>query len=421
MVKTYPEHIINYEDQIYHCTRCGLCQSVCPVFDAVKTELSVARGKVALLQGLLSDKLSFSRKMASYLELCTGCMACKEICPSGISSDLIFQAAKEYAASKYGLSLPKKAIVETFSSEHALSFFSTLLNLYTTTKAGFIADNISFNLPFIDKLKLLNSQVNGKTGLKLKNIHIKQVKPAYRLIYFPGCINQYVNSSVAKATLDILEKNNIEVVVPDQFYCCGMPALMSGQVESAKELALRNLEIINTQNLSQYDYIVVDCGSCSYMLKYYEKLFNDNPQYQEKFSQLKEKIIDVNAFIVNLDIKLPTITEEITVTYHDPCHLRRSQSIYKEPRALIKSINNINYVEMPEAESCCGASGSFCITHPEVSKQISIKKALNIESTGADIVLTSCPSCKVGIMQGGIAINKTFRVYHPVEIIHRYC
>lgn len=411
--------IVEYEDQIYHCTRCGLCQAVCPVYDVMKNEMAVSRGKIALMQAVLSGELEFTPVVAKYMELCTGCGACEETCPSGVSTEKIFLAAKEFVANKYGLTLPKKAIVNSFSSTKALNFFSTLLNIYSMVKAGHIVDHMPGTFPFIDKLKLLNSQLDGKVSFNLNKLHIKQEKPAYKLLYFPGCINKYVNPSVAHSAIEILKENNCEIYIPDGFLCCGMPARNSGAIELAQKLALENIELFTDKNTFEYDYIVVDCASCGAMLKSYKDLFAEIPEIAAKCEDLKDKIIDINVLLTKLDLNiLHKNTEAITVTYHDPCHLKRSQGVYKEPRALINKIEGVQLIEMKKSDTCCGAAGSFCITHMNLSESISLNKANNILDTGAEIVLTSCPSCKVGIAQGLVLKDKVLKIYHPVELIY---
>lgn len=412
------KNIQQLEDQIYHCSRCGLCQAVCPVYDTLKTEVSVARGKISLMQAFMDGKLEFTPKIAQIMELCTACGACKEACPSGIASDEIFLAAKEHAASKYGLTLPKQAIIKAFSSRPAMGFFSSMLGLYSFVRAGHIADT-NIPLPFMDKIKLLNSQIKGKTSSKLFNINIKQKKPAFKLIYFPGCINKYVNSSVANATINVLKENNCDIITLKEFACCGKPAKSFGAIEEAKKMALENLKVFEKCDLENKDYIVVDCASCGHMLKHYTELFTDNTEIFEKIEKISSKIIDINELLVKLEVKLSEFKKELTVTYHDPCHLRRMQGVYKEPRYLIENIKGINFVEMEGADTCCGAAGSFCITQSDISKKISIKKAQNIIETKSDIVLTSCPSCNIGIAQGLLEFNKDFKVHHPVELIYK--
>ena len=412
------QKILKCEDQIYHCTRCGLCQAVCPVFDVLKSEPAVSRGKIALMQGLLAGHIDFSPTVAKYMELCVGCSACQEACPSGVSTEHIFLAAKEYIADKYGLSLPKQAIVKTFASDKALNFMATLLNLYSVSKAGYLTDLVPSSVPFINKLKLLNSQLNGKVKLSLANINIKQKSPAYKILYFPGCINKYVNPSVANAAIEILKQNNCDVIIPDELLCCGMPARNIGAVDVARFLAIENIKYFSEETAGNYDYIAVDCASCGAMLKSYPELFENDPQMKEKAFNIKEKIIDINVLLTKLEIKLPETTKELTVTYHDPCHLKRSQNVHLEPRHLISGINGINFVEMNKADSCCGAAGSFFITNAKVSMAISTTKAKNITATGSDIVLTSCPSCKVGLSQGLIEVGESMMIYHPVELIY---
>lgn len=411
--------IVKYEDQIYHCTRCGLCQSVCPVYDVLKNEMAVSRGKIALMQAVLSGELEFTPVVARYMELCTGCGACEETCPSGVSTEKIFLAAKEFVAQKYGLSLPKKAIVNTFSSTKALNFFATLLNIYSMVKAGHIVDNMPDEFPFIDKLKLLNSQLEGKVAFNLNKLHLKQDKPDYKLLYFPGCINKYVNPSVAYAAIEILKANNCEIFIPEGLLCCGMPARNSGAIELAKKLAIENIKRFETKDEFEYDFIIVDCASCGAMLKSYKDLFENDPELSMKCDLLIDKILDINVLLSKLDLKISdNEVKPLTVTYHDPCHLKRSQNVYNEPRLLIKQIKGINLVEMNNSDTCCGAAGSFCITHMNLSESISLNKANNILNTRADIVLTSCPSCKVGIAQGLVQKNTQLKILHPVELIY---
>ncbi|MEW5821857.1 MAG: (Fe-S)-binding protein [Cyanobacteriota bacterium] len=411
--------LAKYKDKIDHCTRCGLCQAVCPVFDAAKSEIAVARGKLALMHGVLSGRLEFSPLVSKYIELCAGCSACQEFCPSGVSTDEIFLAAKEFIADKYGLSLPKKAIVKAFSSDKTLNFFSILLNLYSSSRAGFLAEMTPDSVPFISKLKLLNSQLNGKVKLKIDKINIKNSKPIFKIIYFPGCINKYVNPSVANAVVELLKSSNCDLITFDKLLCCGMPAKNAGALNVSRQLAKHNIELFTSENFSNFDFILVDCASCGSMLKSYVDLFSDNTEIKDKSLLIRDKIIDINELLLKLDIEYPVSKKDITVTYHDPCHLRRSQNIYKEPRALLLNIKGINFVEMQNSDTCCGAAGSFCITHSDISTKISTKKADNIILTGAEIVLTSCPSCKIGLTQGLLARNKKLNIYHPVELLHK--
>lgn len=417
MVNNYTK-ITELSDQIYHCSKCGFCQSVCPVYDALKTEYSVSRGKIALLYGLISGKLEFTPKLASYMELCLGCQACNEFCPSGVTLDKIFIASKEYASKKYGLSLPKQAITCIFGSETSLNFFSSLLHLYTIANANFLESYLPDQIPFISKIKLLNTLITDKTSFKYDGLHIKQIKPTFKIMYFLGCINKYVNPSVLLASVEILKAYNCEVLIPHDQYCCGKPAKSLSAIDSAKVMAKHNINIFS-KYINNFDYIVVDCASCGVMLKSYDELLGDDEEYKQSSLLFKSKIIDISQLLIKLDIKYPIAKDNVTVTYHDPCNLKRLQGISKEPRALIKGISGINFVEMHKSDTCCGAAGTFCITNSDLSEKISLSKANNIINTDADIVLTSCPSCKIGLAQGLLKAGKQKQIYHPVELLYK--
>lgn len=408
-------------ESVHQCSRCGYCQAVCPVFDAVRSELAVARGKISLVKALLSGELEFTPTLAKYIELCTGCGACQESCLSGVSVENIFLEARQHIAETLGLSLPKKAIVTAFNDDKALSFASVLLNLYSFSKAGFAADLVPSQTPFLDKVKLLNAQLEKFNTNKhsLNSLHLKKKSPLASYVYFPGCINKYVNPSVANSTLDLLDRAGMDVFIPQGLLCCGMPAYISGAKKAASALAENNINILYEAVSESKRPIVTDCGSCSYMLKHLYKLFEPDSECYNKALFIASVVKDVSEVLVNDVLPCVISDKALTVTYHDPCHLRRSQGIYNEPRELIKKIKNVDLVEMKDANTCCGAAGSFCMTNPVVSQKISTKKAENILNTGAEIALTSCPSCKVGLQQGLIAKNASIPVLHPVELIYK--
>ncbi|MCK7484554.1 MAG: heterodisulfide reductase-related iron-sulfur binding cluster [Bacillus subtilis] len=141
-------------------------------------------------------------------------------------------------------------------------------------------------------------------------------------------------------------------------------------------------------------------------------------EYRQKAFNLAAKAVNINKFLIEQDIYFPqNVALDFTVTYHDPCHLARSQGVKDEPRELLAKINGVKYIELEDAGKCCGASGTFCFSNPEISKIISSKKAQNIVNTGSEIASTSCPSCKMGINQGLNAINARKMIYEPVELL----
>ncbi len=422
-----------YSEDIYKCTKCGLCQSVCPVYKATGLETAVSRGKFTLLNGIIKGELKFNKKISKNLEMCLGCKACYDFCPSGISAEEIIIAARNESIKINGMSFIKKFILDNFKSNFRLSLLKIGLDVYkalllpltivilskakdlsgvvfwAAPSAALQNDSSSFK-KIINCLILFNSQL--KEHIKYRKLTPAKPPSTLKIVYFPGCINNYVNPSIKNAVVIVLEKNGFKVNIPKNFSCCGIAARSAGDFESFSKLAENNLNQIP----DDIDYIITDCASCGSAWEFYPE-FTEG-KLKEKAEKLAKKSININKFLAEKEIYFPKNNAfNKRVTYHDPCHLKRFQKVSEEPRKLIKQMQGVDFEEMKDADVCCGAAGTFCVSQSEISQVISAEKARNIIDTKADIVATSCAGCKIGLAQGLIQENHNIPIYNPVEIL----
>ena len=405
------KNLKDYTEEVYKCTKCGLCQSVCPVYKATGLETAVSRGKFTLLNGVINGKLKFNKKIAKNLELCLGCKACYDFCPSGISAEEIIAAARHESLKINGIGFIKQFILDNFKSNFRLGLLKIGLDFYKTLQINKISE---FLVKFLGKAGKYITLFNSQLREHIKYKKLKPVKPQSELniVYFPGCINNYVNSSIKNSVLMVLEKNGFKAVIPENFTCCGIAARSSGDFQSFSELAENNINQIP----NNVDYIITDCASCGSVWEFYPDFVSQN--LVDKAKILAGKTININKFLAEREIYFPENAEiSKKITYHDPCHLKRFQKVFEEPRNILKQIQGIDFREMKDADVCCGAAGTFCVSQPEISQAISAKKAQNIIDTKADIVCTSCAGCKIGLSQGLIEKNSTISIYNPVELI----
>lgn len=440
----------NYSEDIYKCTKCGLCQAVCPVYKATGKETAVSRGKFTLLNGILTGKLKFDKKIAKNLELCLGCNACFDFCPSGISAEEIITAARHESLQINGSGFIKRFILYNFKSnfrlgllKFGLSVYRLFLPVVSSVLLPVIAsdrrecDNLSefqhkklipkgldcrvetkisprndnaILYKFFNYISLFHSQL--RENVKYKKLKSKKLASKLRIVYFPGCINNYVNSSIKNATLIVLEKNGFEVIIPKDFKCCGIAARSAGEFEGFSKLAEHNLNQIPEDT----DYLITDCASCGSAWEFYPEFTTG--KLKEKAEMFVKKSININKFLFEQEIYIPeNVAVNKKITYHDPCHLKRFQQVSEEPRNILKQIPGVEFKEMKDADVCCGAAGTFCVSQPEISKAISSEKAQNILDTNADIVCTSCAGCNIGLYQGLIEKGSKIPVYNPVELL----
>jgi glycolate oxidase iron-sulfur subunit len=261
-------------------------------------------------------------------------------------------------------------------------------------------------LPFkIPKLgKVLIPEIKSKPFNYEDRIFPAKGDERGKLLFFTGCMFNNFYTETATNTVKVLNKLGYTVVVPKEQVCCGAPAFFSGDLESFEEMKNKNLKA-----LSKYkaDFVVTACATCGHVLK---------AQYKELPFKTKELI---EILFENLEEvgkwKLP---QKIKVTWHHPCHIVRGQKIPRNyPEDVLKLLQNLDFISLEEADNCCGMGGSFKLSHPQISREIQLKKARNIEKTKAQVVLTECPGCVMNIAEGLERIGSEVKSLHIADLL----
>jgi glycolate oxidase iron-sulfur subunit len=403
------------------CVRCGICQSVCPVFAELQKESAVARGKVTLARKLLEQGFGFSPKLSTYLLQCLGCGACSENCPNGVKADELILAMRALMVQKKGLSPPKWLILKMILNSIYLlplilrtgSLLQGLVLKKVPKESGL---HLRFSLPYLDKDRLIPS-ITTPFFLGRFPETIEGQERGRRIGLFSGCSINYLFPSIGEASILLLTGNGFSVIIPKDQTCCGLPAYGSGDLETAKSLVRKNMRAFDHFGVDQ---ILVPCGSCFYFLKEgYLKLFPTD-QEVEAFSK---KIVEPSGFFLNLigprgaNDASQSLNPKERITYHDPCHLRRAMKIYQEPRKILKSLRGVELVEMKQPDRCCGMAGSFNLIYYALSRKILAHKVDDIEATKVDYVVTSCMGCMIQLKDGIYQRKMATKVIHLVELL----
>ena len=401
------------------CVRCGICQSVCPVFAEIQREAAVARGKVSLIQKILSGDAGYSQKMSTYLLQCLGCGACSENCPNGVRADELILAARALMVEKRGLSLPKWLILrKILNSVYLLpmllktgSLLQGLILKRIPKESGL---HLRFSIPYLDKDRFIPSLATPFFLDRYPN-EVGAEDTKKRIGLFSGCSINYLFPSIGESTLRLLTRNHFSVTLPKEQTCCGLPAYGSGDIETAKSLAQKNIKAF-----AHSDQIIVPCASCFYFLKEgYVKLFPGD----EEVKSFCQKIVEPSTFFLSL-IEPPPQGErplgpdkKFRVTFHDPCHLRRGMKIFQEPRRLLQSLPGVEFAEMKRPDRCCGMAGSFNLIYYNLSKKILRHKLDDIEATKADYVVTTCMGCMIQLQDGIHQRKMKTKAIHFVDLL----
>jgi len=412
------------EDQLVVCMRCGICQAVCPLYAETGREADVARGKLALLEGLSKEMFRDPEGVSERLNRCLLCGSCAANCPSGVKVLDIFLKARAILAGYMGLSPVKRLILRGMLANPA--FFDRL------TEWGARFQDL-FTKPANE---VLGTSCARFASPLLGNRHIKPLAPrpfhaelpaldspagssGFKVAFFVGCLIDKIFPSVAHATLKVLQKHGVGVYLPDNQGCCGIPAASSGDMAAFKKLVRHNLERFPAH---RFDVLVTSCATCtSTIRKVWPVLFaEDGADILERVRALSEKTMDIHEFLVRrLGLRPEPATpraDAVPVTYHDPCHLKKSLGVFAEPRALLRANGNIRLVEMAQSDWCCGLGGSFSLEHYDLSSQVGRKKRDMVAATGARIVATGCPACMIQFHDRLSQAGDAVQVRHAIEL-----
>jgi glycolate oxidase iron-sulfur subunit len=408
------------------CMKCGFCISACPVYREELVESSVARGKNALVKGLVSGKLEFNAELEKRLDKCTLCKTCTLNCPAKVNIPAVVIAARADNFRKRGLKFPYNIAYRRILPRRVL-FGRTLKTaavmqklFFPKSKEGTLRHLPLFlagmgkgrNLPQIASkfLRQLVPEVNSPpagTAVKLKTG------------YLTGCITDYVFPALGLKVINYLTRQGVEVAVPREQGCCGAPVFLgAGDFETGRQMADANVQAFKDQ-----DYVIVDCATCGSAIQDYPVYLADTEERRKAYADLAKKVIHVTAFLTDV-LKLPAsayrAVPEVkgkTVTWHDPCHLNRHMGVKDQPRQILKSIPDIQYVVMAEADRCCGMAGAFSLKFYETSKKIADRKVESIRESGADIVVSGCPGCEIQLMDSLARHKLSVKVMHIMELL----
>ena len=406
-------------EEVSKCNRCGFCQAHCPIFAITGVETNVARGHNAHVRGLAEEKMEIGPDFKDPLFECLLCKACVANCFPAVRTDKAVVAGRAEYMKRVGQPKVMKLLFHNLLPDpQKMGKYVRLLALGKNTGLSKLARAMGilswFGKDMAKAEGLIDKIPTPFFRERVHKLRLAPVKVKAEVAYFVGCGFNYVLPHVSESTVAVLVDQGARVKIADNC-CCGLPAYGYGDVEAARNMARKNVEALEKL---KSDVIVTECGSCSAFLKEYPELFGEDPTWKKRAEEVAKKVRAFSEFMVTQvgELKANGLAGK-KVTYHDPCHMSRYQNITKQPRELIKKIQGLTYAEMPEADRCCGAAGSYNIMHYEQSMKVLERKMELLKKTGADILTTECPGCVIQLSYGVRKAGLPTKVLHISELI----
>ncbi len=402
------------------CVHCGLCTSACPTYVETGNENDSPRGRIHLMRSVSDGRIELTGNVRRHLELCLDCRACETACPSGVQYGRLIEPFRTAMEESGGTN------AKTSDWFHRWILFKILPNrrlMNVALKPARWSQKLGL-ARLASRLKLdrllsprLQQLVTMLPTLRRQPPRLPTVLPAEgrrraRVALFRGCVADVMFRDTHWATARVLQRNGCDVVIPESQTCCGALHLHSGDSHTAQHLSNQNIDAFP---LDDFDAIVVNVAGCGSMLKEYAHHWNDDRQ--EERGKLADKVKDVCEFLDELGIERPRGSIPLRATYHDACHLTHAQKIRDAPRRLLSQIPDLELVELPESELCCGAAGTYNLTEPEMAMRLGTRKMNNILSTGAELIVTANAGCLLQISREVRRAERRMQVKHPIELL----
>ena len=422
------EDIFNFTETSDACIKCGKCIPNCTIHQINPDETTSPRGFIDLLGAYQRGELELDKSAKDIFESCFLCTACTEVCPNSLPTDMVIEQVRADIADKYGIAWFKKAIF--FLLEHRKVMDIVMKFGFMFKTCAFVEDEKGrglksrFSIPMMKKDRLIPSMMKRSfLNSYPEHIQAKSDKPKQRVAIFIGCLGNYNYDGIGKSLVEILEYLDIEVFIPKEQKCCGAPAYFTGAFDSVERMTKANIEYFETF-IDEYDAMLIPEATCSAMVTHDWQVFFKNrnmPEWEARAKEVTKKVFMATEWLdkhTNLKELLEQKGKKFDelVTYHDPCHARKVQGIYQEPRNLLAP--NYNIVEMSDPSRCCGFGGVTMQTEKFHFAQLAGKpKASMIEETKATYVSAECSACRVQISQALNEKGSEVVFKNPLELI----
>ncbi|PTX60325.1 glycolate oxidase iron-sulfur subunit [Melghirimyces profundicolus] len=409
------------ENKWADCVHCGLCLEACPTYLETGHEHQSPRGRVHLIKAVAEGKIGLNESFMDPVFTCLDCRACETACPSNVQVGGLIEEARGQVRRAHPLKgwkgwVSRFFLHGVFPHPGRLEMLGKGLRLLKRSGLSSFARRIGL-------MKLLPSQleemerVTPIPGLPVRK-KLPEVVPARgkrkeRVALLTGCVMDAVFGDVNEATVRVLTRNGYEVHIPRSQTCCGALHVHAGDREAGRELALRNMEAF-----SDADHVLVNAAGCGCAMQEYPELFREDPALRQKAEAFAEKVMDVSRFLTRYGFERPKGEIRARASYHDACHLAHGQGVREEPRWILRSIPGLEWVEMANADRCCGSAGIYNLTHPEMAGAVLRRKMEDVPED-AELIPMGNPGCMLQMSVGVLREGRRSKVVHTMELLDR--
>ena len=396
------------------CVHCGFCNATCPTYQIVGDELDGPRGRIYLIKDMLENDKPANEKIAKHIDRCLSCYACMTTCPSGVNYMHLVDHARNHI---------EKTFVRPFFDRFIRNLLSKILPSPTLFRMAGYSARLFYPFRFLFPKKIKNMMKYMPNSFPVSRQENKEIyspvgKTYARVALLTGCVQRVISPQINDATIDILNRHGVEVIVPKKVDCCGSLNHHLGKEELAHKSFINNINSwFKWYEEKNLDAILVTTSGCGTTLKDYGYIFRDHPdkELRRKAKMVSSLAKDVTEYLgKNIKLNYVKKDKKFTIAYHSACSMQHGQKIHSQPMDLLKKTGN-EIVEIPDGHLCCGSAGTYNLLQDEMATELLKRKVSNIDKVKPDFISTGNIGCMTQISSG-----TQIPIVHTIEILNWY-
>jgi glycolate oxidase iron-sulfur subunit len=373
------------------CVHCGFCTATCPTYVLLGDELDSPRGRIYLMKEMLEGGQKPTPQLVKHIDRCLSCLSCMTTCPSGVHYMHLVDQGRAHIERHYRRPLPDRAL------RWMLARVMPRPWLFRISLIGAaLMKPIAPLLPPRWRAMIRIAPLDAATPSPVDR---PQAFPAHgqrrmRVALLTGCVQPVLNPEINEATIRLLTRHGIEVVVPKGLGCCGALTHHLGRDEEGRAFARRAIEAVSAEDAREpLDALVVNASGCGTMIKDYGYIFREDRALAEKAARVSALARDVTELLAStLDLSRTAPPRPFLVAYHAACSLQHGQRVLGQPKALLAAAG-FTVREVPEGHLCCGSAGTYNLLQPELAERLKERKLANIARVAPDVIATGNIGC----------------------------
>jgi glycolate oxidase iron-sulfur subunit len=395
------------------CVHCGLCTATCSTYVLLGDERDSPRGRIYLMKDMFEQDRAATQQVTKHVDRCLSCLSCMTTCPSGVDYMHLVDLARTHIEDT-GRRGVKARLIRAMLA-YILPYPARFQRALALVPFGRPFAKLFTRLGMPQLTAMLELAPTGKPPAAAfggPGTAATKTERRSRVILLAGCAQQVLRPDINDATIRLLARGGVDVIVPANAGCCGALVHHMGKERAAIEMAKRNVDawskVIDQEPV---DAIIINASGCGTTVKDYGHLLRHEPQYAERAAKLASLARDITEFLIGYDLGAPRRWSSLRIAYHSACSMQHGQRIIEEPKTLLRKAG-FTVLDIAESHICCGSAGVYNILQPEIAAQLRQRKVANIEALRPDIVAAGNLGC---ITQIGLGTDVA--VVHTAELL----